>query len=339
MMLSLPSPYELKKELPLSEKARSFIQASREKAINLLQGNRAGFACITGPCSIHDPKAALEYAMRLKKLSQCLRSDLFLIMRVFCEKPRTRLGWKGIIYDPDLDGSYDLTKGLRITRELFLELAERGVPCATELLDPLIVTYFDDLLTWGFIGARTSASQPHRQMSSSLSFPVGFKNGIEGELDSAIHGIYAAKHPHMYFGINETGRLAALKSTGNPHCHLVLRGSQKAPNFKSCFVEHAEKILRKETLIPRILIDCSHGNSQKKPLQQREVFLDILRQREEGYSPIFGAMLESHLSFGSQSLKRELLYGVSITDACLSWDETEDLLLSSLPTSISSVQN
>ncbi|HSX26497.1 MAG TPA: 3-deoxy-7-phosphoheptulonate synthase [Chlamydiales bacterium] len=335
--MELPCPAELKEEFPLSRPAKAFIAAARKTAENILQRKDERLAAIVGPCSIHDPESACEYAGRIKKLAQELEKSLFLVMRLFVEKPRTRLGWKGMVYDPHLDGSNDIAMGLRLSRRLFVEMAERGVPCATELLEPLIVPYFDDLITWGLVGARTSASQPHRQLASGLSFPVGFKNDIHGELDVAISGIITSRLAHSHIGIDPQGKIAAVKTHGNPLTHLILRGAEQNPNYDPASVDKALRILQSQHLEPRLIIDCSHGNSAKDHRKQRLALESVTLQSLENKA-IAGFMLESHLFAGKQPLgdDRSLLhYGVSITDPCIGWEETELLLRS---TSISSVQ-
>jgi len=341
-MTSLPSPAALKRELPLSSTQKSFIAESRKNAAAILRHQDSRLACIIGPCSIHDPVSALEYAKKLKNLSFEVESSLFLVMRLFCEKARSSMGWKGLIYDPDLDGSCDLAKGLRVARGLFLLLADLQLPAAAELLDPLVVPYFDDLITWGFIGARTCASQPHRQLASSLSFPIGFKNSIYGEINAAIHGIESGRCPHTYFGIDKKGSIAALHSHGNPLTHLVLRGAESGPNFDAKSIESACLALKRHTLESRLLVDCSHGNSSKDHGRQALVFQNVLRQIDAGSRAIAGVMIESHLMAGNQRHPEHpasLHYGLSITDSCIGWEETQELLLGCLPISISSVQN
>lgn len=333
--MELPTPAQLKQEYPLG--ASDFIAASRNTAQQILQRTDARLAVVVGPCSIHDPASAFEYAKRLKKLTPEISKTFFPIMRLFIEKPRTRLGWKGMLYDPHLDGSNDIAAGLRQSRALFLKIAEIGVPCATELLEPIIAPYFDDLIVWGFIGARTSASQPHRQIASGLQFPIGFKNDLYGELDVAIAGVLASRIPHSYVGINRQGRIAAIQTQGNPLSHLVLRGSDVQPNYDSASIAKALHALEAHRLEPRLVLDCSHGNCEKDHRRQQIAFASVMQQAAENKA-IAGLMLESHLFAGRQSLRddRSLLnYGVSITDPCLGWDETESLLRSM---SISSVQ-
>jgi 3-deoxy-7-phosphoheptulonate synthase len=333
--MELPSPAQIKREFPLKDSG--FIGASRAQAEQILRRTDQRLVVIVGPCSIHDPESAIEYARRLKKLKPEIDKTFFPIMRLFIEKPRTRLGWKGLLYDPHLDGSNDIAAGLRKSRELFLKIADLGVPCATELLEPIVAPYFDDLIVWGLIGARTSASQPHRQIASGLTFPIGFKNDFRGELDVAISGILTSRIPHSHIGINSMGHIASVQTPGNPLSHLVLRGSESHPNYDAASVAKALHTLREHRLEPRLLIDCSHGNCGKDHRRQRVVFESVMEQAAENKA-IAGLMLESHLFAGKQPLgdDRSLLnYGVSITDPCLDWEETESLLRSM---SISSVQ-
>ncbi len=326
--MELPYPTQLKSEFPLSPTGRAFIAKAREASHQILKRSDERLAAIIGPCSIHDSESALEYAHRVKKLISEIDSSMFLIMRLFVEKARTRLGWKGMLYDPHLDGSNDIATGLRKSRKLFVELAELGIPCATELLEPLIAPYFDDLIVWGMIGARTSASQPHRQMASGLSFPIGFKNDIHGELDVAISGILTSRIAHSHIGIDSRGKIAALETRGNSLSHLVLRGSEHFSNYDPASVAKALRVLHSQHLEPRIIIDCSHGNSSKDHRKQKIAFESVIEQSLENKA-IAGFMLESHLFAGKQPLgdDRSLLsYGVSITDPCLGWEETESLL-------------
>ncbi len=331
----LPSPAQIKQEYPLP--VSDFISASRWTAQQILKRTDPRLALIVGPCSIHDPESALEYARRLNQLKPEIEKTFFPIMRVFLEKPRTRLGWKGMIYDPHLDGSNDIAAGLRKSRELIIKIAELGIPCATELLEPNVIPYFDDLIVWGLIGARTSASQPHRQMASALVFPIGFKNDCHGEFDAAISGVLTSRIPHSHIGIDAAGHVAALRTSGNPFTHLVLRGSDAHPNYDPHSVEKALRALHEHRLEPRLVIDCSHGNSGKDHRRQRIAFESIIHQAAETKA-IAGLMLESHLFSGKQPLGEDpslLNYGISITDPCLGWEETETLLRSM---SMSSVQ-
>jgi 3-deoxy-7-phosphoheptulonate synthase len=287
-----------------------------------LDGKDERLVVIVGPCSIHDSHSAVEYAKRLKALAEDVSDRFFLIMRFFVEKPRTRIGWKGILYDPHLDHSDDIAE---------------GVPCATEFLEPLVVPYFEDLITWGLIGARTSASQPHRQLASGIPFPVGLKNGYKGELDIALAGIEAAESGHSLIKINQEGKIIASRTRGNPHAHLVLRGSDKYPNYDPESVTYALKMLSGHNLKERLLIDCSHGNSRKDHKKQQLVFESVMEQVQEGNRAIRGVMIESHIESGKQSLKPKeaLQYGLSITDSCLGWNETADLLRFVTPLNVS----
>lgn len=327
----LLTPRELKQRLPLNADAAEFVHHSRQTVRKLLARHDQRLAIITGPCSIHDQTSALEYARRLKALSTEVEKSCFLVMRVYVEKPRTTTGWKGVLYDPNLDGSNDMAKGLLWTRELLLELAALEVPVATEFLDPLAAPYFEDLVSWGFIGARTSASQPHRELASLLTLPVGFKNSMDGNVDQAIHAVIAAQSSHTFFHINEKGKLQITQSHGNENTHIVLRGSLSSPNYDPLFVQETLQKLRYRSLNPALLIDCSHGNCQKDAEKQKDAFYSILEQLEEGTEEIVGVMLESHLEPGNQFLSESpssLKYGVSITDPCIGWETTESLVRS-----------
>lgn len=322
-MTYVPTPLELKQKWPAPSQN---IEKWRNIAKNIVTRKEKKWALIVGPCSIHDEKAAREYAQKLKDLSQRLK-NFFPIMRLFLEKPRTRVGWKGIVYDPFLDGSNEMSAGLQIVRNLWVQITEMGIPCATELLDPFIAPYFDDLTIWGLIGARTSSSQPHRQLVSGMQFPVGFKNDFRGDIDTSIAGIISSESSHSHLGLNPEGRVVGITTQGNPYAHLVLRGSEHQTNFDSASVSHAMNELKKNNLKPRLLIDCSHGNSGKDSRRQAKVFESILDQIAEGNREILGMMLESHLHPGKQEITPSLLYGVSITDSCIGWEETESLLL------------
>lgn len=325
--MELPSPAFLRQLFPLSPFAQKQRDDFRQSASHILQGKSPRLVCIVGPCSIHDPKAVLDYAQKFRLLAEELSPSLLLILRFFIEKPRTRLGWKGMLYDPFLDGSHDIETGLKQSRQLLVQIVEMGIPCAMEILEPLAAPYFEDLLTWGLIGARTSASQPHRQIASQLPFPVGFKNDCLGRWDAAIDGIYSSQIPHVFIGLNEEGKVAKIQTKGNPFSHLVLRGKEQGPNCDTQSLDRALSDLKKQHLLPRLLIDCSHGNSGKDPLRQQIVLEEVLADRHR--ESIAGFMLESHLYTGRQPLQQELSrlrYGVSITDACLGWEETASLL-------------
>ncbi len=330
-LTTLPSPQQVKMRLPLEPQAAAFIAKSRETAKRIVQGGDSRKALIVGPCSIHDCKSAIEYAEHLKQLAERVEKSCFMVMRVYVEKPRTSTGWKGLLYDPHLDGSHDIETGLLLTRELLLALVEKGVPAAAEFVDPLAALYFEDLITWGFIGARTSASQPHRQFASSCTMPIGFKNSTDGNLDSAVHGVLSAMAPHASLGIGAEGQLCAIKSEGNAYSHTVLRGAHDFTNYDPESVQAALEVLKKAELPQRLMIDCSHGNCQKSFEKQQDVFLSVLQQIEKGNEKIFGLMLESHLESGSQLLTEDtslLKYAVSITDPCLDWKRTEALIYS-----------
>ncbi len=326
----LPSYQELKSQFPLTTSQHSFIERSRQTVRDILRGRDPRLLLIVGPCSIHDVTSAKDFADRLKKLSSDIASHAFIVMRVYCEKPRTSSGWKGFLYDPFLDGSHYINKGLTETRQLLLDLTEIQVPAATEFLDPLIAFYYDDLITWGSIGARTSSSQIHRQLASGLSMPVGIKNGVAGNVSAAINGVAAASIPHTYVGLNDKGQLAVLHTLGNQDAHIVLRGGESGPNYDSSAVRDAVRRLRAAQLPQHLLIDCSHHNSNKRYDKQPFVFQSVLNQMTKGLTAIRGVLLESHLHAGSQSIPpagpSHLKYGISITDACLDWPSTERLI-------------
>lgn len=327
--MELPSSAELKKKYPLSKQATDFVRSSREAAKNIILRHDPRIVVIAGPCSIHDPEECLNYAKGFKKLADQIQPSCFLIMRAYIEKARTLHGWKGLVYDPDLDERHDLKAGLIKAREFFIALSEMGIPIATEFLSPLVSTYVDDLVTWGFIGARTSSSQIHRELASHFSFPVGFKNSIDGNVETAIHGVLSAYNPHVFFHINDEGKLCKIKSGGNPYAHVVHRGSLKGINYDENSILQTLKSLEACGLPPRILIDCAHGNSQKDYEKQKEAFSCVLDQIEAGNRNILGMMLESHLKAGCQSLEQDHIEeGISITDPCIDWSETEELLLS-----------
>ena len=305
------------------------MAAGRDQVRQILNGANTRFMVIVGPCSIHDEEAALEYAERLYRCSRELTDRLLVVMRVYFEKPRTTTGWKGLIYDPHLDNSFDIEDGLRRARRLLLSLAEMGIHAGTEFLDPIVPQYMADLVSWATIGARTTESQTHRQMASGLSMPVGFKNGTDGNVQVAIDAAVSARNPHGFLGMDAEGRTAIIRTTGNPDGHLVLRGGKNGPNFNQSTVERAQHQLRVAGVRPQLLVDCSHGNSNKEHRNQSSVLKDVGNQRMKGNKHIVGCMLESNLNPGNQLLEGDssrLQYGVSITDACIGWDETEELL-------------
>jgi 3-deoxy-7-phosphoheptulonate synthase len=326
----LPTPEEVKADLPLSERAEDTIFRSREEVQAILDRRDPRLFVVVGPCSIHDVAAARDYAGRLEQLAARVAHTMFLIMRVYFEKPRTTVGWKGLINDPDLDDSFHIEKGIRLARRLLLELAERGIPAGTEALDPIMPQYLHELVTWTAIGARTTESQTHREMASGLSTPVGFKNGTDGTLSVAINALQSVRAPHHFLGITQDGQSAVFRTTGNRYGHLVLRGGGGRTNYDSVSVALAERELARAALPVNVVVDCSHGNSNKDPALQPLVAENCVNQMLEGNESIVGLMLESHLEWGNQSIAADrstLRYGVSITDACIDWATTEALLL------------
>jgi len=327
----LISPLEISRLFPVTITQNHFIAQSRRQIIRILDGIDKRHLLILGPCSIHDDKAAIHYAKKLKELISEVSDVFFPIMRFYFEKPRTGLGWKGLVNDPHLDGSLDLNWGLKLTRKLLVQLAEMEVPAAAEILDPISGHYFGELLSWGCIGARTSSSQVHRQIASGLPMPVGFKNTIEGNIEIPIHAILSAAEPHSYIGLNEMGVASIIHTGGNPHCHLVLRGSEKASNFDKDSVREIIGKLEKLKLSPKLLIDCSHDNSRKDHTKQPEVFENVMEQILNGNTAIRGLILESHLRAGRQEVASNLSllkYAISITDSCIDWETTEGIILS-----------
>lgn len=325
---SLLTPNELKAELPLGDRATETVLAGREAVKAILRGEDPRLLVVVGPCSIHDPKAAMEYATRLAKLREELNDRLCIVMRVYFEKPRTTIGWKGLINDPHLDGSYDIETGLKIGRKLLLQINELGLPAATEFLDPIVPQYIAELITWAAIGARTTESQTHREMASGLSMPVGFKNGTDGSLQVAIDAMTAARNSHSFLGIDQDGITSIVTTTGNHDGHVVLRGGRVRTNYDPESIAEAVADLNKAKLPPRLMVDCSHANSGKLHTKQEEVWNNVIEQRAGGNEFITGVMVESFLSEGNQPLKDgcNLKYGVSITDACLDWESTERML-------------
>ncbi|MDO5687110.1 MAG: 3-deoxy-7-phosphoheptulonate synthase AroG [Neisseria sp.] len=315
-------------ELPISETAAHLVYDTRHEIAEIIHGRDDRLLLIIGPCSIHDPKAALEYAARLEPLRRRYAKDLLLVMRVYFEKPRTTVGWKGLINDPRLDGSYDINAGLRLARRLLLDINNMGVPASTEFLDMITPQYYADLISWGAIGARTTESQVHRELASGLSCPVGFKNGTDGNLKIAIDAIGAASHPHHFLSVTKAGHSAIVRTGGNPDCHVILRGG-KTPNYANEFVRDAAAQLQKAGYDgTRVMVDLSHANSSKDYRRQPEVAADVAAQLENGERNIMGLMVESHLVAGRQDQvpNQELTYGQSITDACIGWETTEALL-------------
>ena len=325
----LVPPADLHRELPISESAARTVQRARERIKAILHGGDQRQLVIVGPCSVHDVAAASEYAAAIRQAQVRHRDDLEIVMRVYFEKPRTTVGWKGMINDPHLDGSYDINTGLRRARTLLLHLAELDLPAATELLDPVVPQYIADLISWTAIGARTTESQTHREMASGLSMPIGFKNGTDGSVGTAINAMEAAARPHHFLGISQQGQAAIVSTTGNPDGHLVLRGGKEGPNFQAEAVATAATRLAADGLPPRLLVDCSHGNSNKDYRRQAEVLRDVADQVRSGSVHVIGVMLESHLVEGNQKLPADLsqlTYGQSITDACIDLTTTLALL-------------
>lgn len=325
----LPSPVELFQELPKTAAQSEFITRSREDIHRVIFTEDRRFLLIIGPCSIHDLKAGRDYAQRLAKLAAEVSDRIMVVMRVYFEKPRTTVGWKGLIMDPNLDGSNDIATGLRTARSFLREVLDLGLPTATELLDPITPQYIADLISWSAIGARTTESQTHRQMASGLSMPLGFKNGTDGTLGSAINAIKAAAQPQTFLGVSVEGRASAVDTAGNPNCHIVLRGGSSGPNYAASDIATTGDTLRKADLLPSILVDCSHANSAKDPARQPEVMREVLQQVQAGNNDIIGAMVESNLVAGSQKFPQPLdalQYGVSITDGCIDWATTEKLV-------------
>lgn len=323
------SPYNLKQVFPLSDQGATFVNNSRNTIKNILQGKDPRLMAVVGPCSIHDEKAALEYAQRLAGLARELRDQIFIIMRVYFEKPRTTVGWKGLINDPDLDGSHRISKGLGIARQLFCAITDLELPIASEMLDPITPQYLADTISWGAIGARTTESQTHREMSSGLSFPVGFKNGTDGGLQVAMDAMSAACRPHSFLGINYEGRSSIVQTTGNPDVHIVLRGGNDCPNYYPEDIANTANQLAASNLPAAIMVDCSHANSCKDHMRQLEVLDAVVDQLMIKPGSITGVMIESNLNAGSQSIPEDLgqlEYGVSITDKCVDWKTTVEML-------------
>ena len=325
----LMSPDDLDREIPLSQAAIDTVIKSRAAIRAILHGDDPRMLMVVGPCSIHDEASSLEYAGRLARLAEDLEDRIVVVMRVYFEKPRTTIGWKGWLNDPRLDGTFDIHAGLRTARHLLLQVNEMGLSAGTEFLDPIVPQYLAGLISWAAIGARTTESQTHREMASGLSMPVGFKNGTTGDIDIAVAAMIAARSPHAFLGIDGAGRTCIVHTTGNPDGHVVLRGGTSGPNYDAASVRAAQDGLVAAGLPERLLVDCSHANSQKNHNNQQIAFRDVVAQRAAGNAGIVGLMLESHLFPGSQPLGADLStlqYGVSITDACIGWDETHALL-------------
>jgi len=322
----LISPAVLAYQLPLSESAASLVSATRKAASDILKGTDDRLLVVVGPCSIHDPAAALEYAEKIRSASAQYQDDLLIVMRVYFEKPRTTVGWKGLINDPGLDNSFDINRGLRSARELLLQLAESGVAAGTEFLDAISPQYYADLIAWGAIGARTTESQVHRELASGLSMPVGFKNGTGGSIQIALDAIGASSKPHHFLSVTKQGVSAIVTTTGNDCCHLILRGGKSGPNFSAEEIEPVAERLRETGLPEQLMVDCSHGNSDKDYRNQPKVAGVLCEQIAAGSRAIASVMVESHLVEGNQKISDEMTYGQSVTDACISWETTEEVL-------------
>jgi 3-deoxy-7-phosphoheptulonate synthase len=327
---ALLTPEHLKSELPLLGKTLDSVQKAREKIFSILDRKDSRLMVVVGPCSIHDTDAAIDYAKKLKELADKVNDTLYIVMRVYFEKPRTAIGWKGLINDPYLDDSFKIEDGLRKGRKLLLDIVDLGLPTSSEALDPISPQYLQDIIVWSAIGARTTESQTHREMSSGLSSSVGFKNGTDGGLMVAVNAMQSVSSPHRFLGINGEGQVSVVTTKGNPYAHVVLRGGSAGPNYDTVHVALCEQALEKGGVSQNIMIDCSHANSSKDPDVQPLVLKDITHQILEGNKSIIGVMLESNIFGGNQSIPKdlsELKYGVSVTDACMSWDTTEQALL------------
>ncbi|KRG71575.1 3-deoxy-7-phosphoheptulonate synthase [Pseudoxanthomonas dokdonensis] len=326
-MDALLTPAQLSRQLPLEEAASDVVAQARQAIHRILHGEDDRLVVVIGPCSIHDPAAAMEYARRLRGMRETLHGDLEIVMRVYFEKPRTTVGWKGLINDPDLDGSFDINKGLAMARGLLRDINAMGLPAGCEYLDIISPQYISDLVAWGAIGARTTESQVHREMASGLSCPVGFKNGTDGNIRIAVDAVGAASHPHHFLAVNKDGRSAIASTAGNPDGHVILRGG-KTPNYDADSIQVASQVLANAGLPARLMIDASHANSGKNPDNQPAVVADICRQLQAGEQRIIGVMVESHLLAGRQDLQagKPLVYGQSITDGCIDWDTSVQVL-------------
>ena len=326
---SLLSPNEIAAKCPVSQEIHDRVLSYRNTVNDILTGKDRRLLAIVGPCSIHDPQAALDYAHRLKALSERLSDRFFFVMRTYFEKPRTTVGWKGLILDPDLDGSYDIDKGLITARSLLIEINRIGLAVGCEMLDPIVPQYIDELISWASIGARTTESQTHRNLASGISVAVGFKNSTSGELSNAVNAIKSASAPASFIGIDKEGRSAVYRTRGNSMCHLILRGGDRSPNYYEDEVESARKKLKDSNVMEAIIIDCSHGNSRKDFRRQKRVLRSVIDQVVWGEESIRGFMLESNIYEGNQPIGPDMKYGVSITDACIGWEETERILSAS----------
>ena len=323
--LDIIPPINLLEEMPISEKISSLVYGTRNEISSILHGKDDRLLVVCGPCSIHNPDSAIEYATKLKEQYELLNKDLLIVMRVYFEKPRTTVGWKGLINDPDLNGTFDINKGIRLSRSLLLEFGKMGLPCGTEFLDLISPQYIADLISWGAIGARTAESQTHRELASGMSCPIGIKNGTNGALKPAIDGIQAANHSHVFFSTTKEGNVSVFRTSGNSDSHIILRGGKK-PNFSKNDIEKTLTALTEADVNKSIMVDASHGNSQKQFKKQIEVINNLAEQISEGNDSLRGLMLESNLVEGNQSISDNLTYGQSITDACMNWSDTLECL-------------
>ncbi|MBT87684.1 MAG: 3-deoxy-7-phosphoheptulonate synthase [Gammaproteobacteria bacterium] len=323
--LDIVPPINLLEEMPISEKISSLVYGTRNEISGILHGRDDRLLVVCGPCSIHNPDSAIEYATKLKEQYELLNKDLLIVMRVYFEKPRTTVGWKGLINDPDLNGTFDINKGIRLSRSLLLEFSKMGLPCGTEFLDLISPQYIADLISWGAIGARTAESQTHRELASGMSCPIGIKNGTNGALKPAIDGIQAANHSHVFFSTTKEGNVSVFRTSGNSDSHIILRGG-KEPNFSKNDIEKTLTALIEAGVNESIMVDASHGNSQKQFKKQIEVINNLAEQISEGNGSLRGLMLESNLVEGNQSISDNLTYGQSITDACMNWSDTLECL-------------
>ena len=324
----LITPDEISEKLPANSAIYDLVRQTRQQVEDTLTGKSDKLIVVVGPCSIHDPKGALDYATRLQKLAERYRDELCIIMRVYFEKPRTTIGWKGLINDPKLNNTFMINEGLEIARKLLIDINALGVPTGTEFLDTIIPQYISDLISWAAIGARTTESQIHREMSSGLSMPIGFKNGTQGNIDVAVDALFAAKHSHHFLGVSSEGKAAIISTMGNPNCHIILRGGKKTgPNYSDACVKETAKALHSKQLATKIMVDCSHGNSEKNHEKQLSVVDDLCQQLQQ-HNYLLGLMIESNIISGTQPLTQNapLEYGKSITDACIDWHDTEIVL-------------
>ena len=328
----LPTPVEFIEKFPITPQIAQLVSDGREEIARILRGEGDRLLVIAGPCSIHDVESGLEYATRLKKLADAVQDRILVVMRVYFEKPRTTVGWKGLIYDPQLNGSFDITTGLGMAREFLLRVSDLGLLSAIEFVDPITPQYIADLISWAAIGARTAESQTHRQMASGLSMPVGLKNGTGGSVQLAVDGVVAAQAKQAFLGVDANGKASTVVTKGNPDCHIVLRGGSRGPNYDADSVADAVDRLQRAGVSTQLVVDCSHANCGRDYTKERVAFFDVLDQRISGNSNLVGVMLESHLNEGNQRLDESnpgnLSYGVSITDPCINWEETEELLTS-----------